>query len=239
MLPAYALEALGPDENAYVEGHLESCPRCLALAQEYAQVSEAMLHMPPAIKAPAGLRRKMQRLVQAERPPLMRRLGAIFQRQPGLGVVAAAAIIGLLIVNLLLLQQVGSLVAQQKSLQQQVDRNQTAMAVLSYPSAEVADVQGETVFGTLVYDPERRVAVLYAWGLEPLTSGKVYQAWLRNEAGARISAGIFEAEADGQFSVVLLRSPEPIAGFVGLGVTIEPSGGSDEPTTEPLLNVDL
>ncbi|MFP3853276.1 MAG: anti-sigma factor domain-containing protein [Anaerolineales bacterium] len=239
MLPAYALGALDSGERSFVEAHLAECPGCQEMVKEYTRITEAMLHLPLSKAPPPGLRSRVESVVSKDSLSWLDRLRE-FWRGPWLARAAVgASIAALVLANLLLLQRVGSLLQVQERLQAQVDRNQTAMAVMSYPSSVAADVEGEDVFGTLVYDPERRVAVLYAWGLEPLPSGSVYQAWLRDETGERVSAGLFETEAGGQFSVVLLRAPEAIERFRGLGVTVEPREGSEEPTGPQVLNVDL
>ena len=239
MIPAYALGALDSGERDFVEAHLADCPDCQEILQEYTAITEAMLHLPPAKSPPAGLRSRVEAAVSGKPTTWQDRLGDLLSGPWLMRSAVGVGIAALVLANLLLLQRVGSLLQAQERLQAQVDRNQTAMAVMSYPSSVAADVEGEDVFGTLVYDPERRVAVLYAWGLEPLPSDSVYQAWLRDETGGRVSAGLFETEEGGQFSVVLLRAPEPIERFSGLGVTVEPRGGSEGPTGQQILNVDL
>jgi anti-sigma-K factor RskA len=239
MVPAFALGALDSGEESFVAAHLLDCPGCHAMALEYESVAEGLLQAIPARTPPAALRARVEEAAERTASPVhvpsrdRRMAPAVLRLAFGMAAVV------LLIANLLLIQRVDSLLASQRELQAQVDRNQTAMAVLTYPTSKVAEVEGDSIFGTLVYDPTRRIAVLYAWGLPELPTDEVYQAWLRDASGGRVSGGLFQAQPGGQFSIIVLHSPGPMEGFVGLGVTVEPAGGSPGPSGEPVLSADL
>jgi anti-sigma-K factor RskA len=238
MIPAYALGALDSGEASFVDNHLDGCPDCRQLADQHKAIAEALLELPSPQAPPAYLRRRIVSRIKAE--PVPAHTSA--ERRPGWSLPRLAfglGLVALVVVNLLLLRRIDSLVEQQGALQAKVDRNQTAMAVLSYPTSKVVEVDGDSVFGTLVYDPARRLAVLYAWGLPDLPADQSYQAWLRDPSGGRVSAGLFQVEPGDQFSLLVLHSPSPIEQFAGLGVTVEPSGGSPGPTTAPILTADL
>jgi len=81
--------------------------------------------------------------------------------------------------------------------------------------------------------------VLYVWGLDPLPESQVYQAWLIEPDGERVSGGLFEVAEGEDFIQVVVQSPEIIKGFDGIGVTVEPAGGSTSPTGQKVLGVDL
>ena len=70
-------------------------------------------------------------------------------------------------------------------------------------------------------------------GMEPLPAGKVYELWYINDSGAR-PAGTFTVPNDGRTWRVL--DGEMVAGDV-VGVTVEPAGGSDQPTTQPIVKI--
>ena len=67
--------------------------------------------------------------------------------------------------------------------------------------------------------------------LDQLPDGKTYQLWYIGEAGP-IAAGTFEA-ADSGVSWRVLDGQ--MSGDDVVGVTIEPAGGSEQPTTEPIV----
>jgi anti-sigma-K factor RskA len=100
-------------------------------------------------------------------------------------------------------------------------------------------LEGESVGGTFLFDPDRRFAVLHMWGLDALDSSQEYQAWLVRPDGTRVSAGRFFADPDSWFTSAVLTSPGPVGEFSGLGVTIEPVGGSAQPTGPRVLSADL
>ena len=55
LLPAFALNALSPDETASVEWHVESCPWCAALGRENLQAAAALARAAGPSPAPGPL----------------------------------------------------------------------------------------------------------------------------------------------------------------------------------------
>lgn len=236
LIPAYALGALDEREAERVSRHLESCADCAEASVEYRQVAEGLLHAPPPHPAPAYLREQLlSELPGSSVEAATEKRGRI--RLGRWAAVAAAA--ALLVANLVLLFELRALRTEQAQLQAQVDRNQMALAVQSYPSSQVVEVDGENVFGTFIYDPGRTVAVLYAWGLQPLPEGHVYQAWFTGADGERASAGLFGAQDEDSFTIAVLWAPSSLSVYDRLGVTVEPTGGSQLPSGPPVLSADF
>ncbi|AMB59316.1 anti-sigma factor [Microterricola viridarii] len=96
-------------------------------------------------------------------------------------------------------------------------------------SAEVAG--GGTA--TLVWSGELGRSALLADGLAPLPQGQTYQLWYIGAEGP-VSAGTFEASSAGITWHVL--EGQMSAGDA-VGVTVEPSGGSTQPTTSPIVQI--
>ncbi|MFH9860360.1 anti-sigma factor [Streptomyces sp. NPDC017202] len=78
-------------------------------------------------------------------------------------------------------------------------------------------------------------AVFAAQDLPALTGDKVYELWYAAEAGDLRPAGLLPGTAE-QASRVLRGPP---AGVVAVGITIEPAGGSRQPTTDPLAVIPI
>jgi hypothetical protein len=79
------------------------------------------------------------------------------------------------------------------------------------------------------------VALLVTADLPELPSGKVYEAWTIKGKGDPVPAGTFEP-ADTHTAFTL--TPAAVnAGAVAL--TVEPEGGSDQPTTPPIAAIDF
>jgi len=101
--------------------------------------------------------------------------------------------------------------------------NQSDVITVSLKSTEAQP----RPLGQLIADPNDRSAVLVISGLPPLEPGKTYQVWLIGNAP--VSAGLLTVDENGQ-SVLIVTSEEAIGSFNSLGISIEPEGGSTEPT---------
>ena len=86
---------------------------------------------------------------------------------------------------------------------------------------------------TLVWSGELASAALIANDLPTLPDDKVYELWYINESGAR-PAGIFTVDESGTVEQVLEGDMQ--AGDM-VGVTVEPAGGSEVPTTAPIVGI--
>lgn len=97
-------------------------------------------------------------------------------------------------------------------------------AVLNAPDAELQNVDGSS----LVLSRAQQQAVFAAGSLDAPDSSSVLQMWVIDESGP-ISAGLVSDPG----TPALLDIPVPTGAAVG--VTVEPAGGSDQPTTEPVV----
>ena len=141
--------------------------------------------------------------------------------------------------------QVATLEAQAVALQSDVDRLQTTndtlwaelaardetLAQMRQPGAvtvAIGDATGEhpAAVGMLTMLPGGGEATLPVANLPPPPAGNTYQAWLI-VGGAPVSAGTFAVDAGGGGHHTI---PATTGSFEGVGVSLEPSGGSDQPT---------
>ncbi|MFF2198739.1 anti-sigma factor, partial [Streptomyces sp. NPDC058157] len=119
--------------------------------------------------------------------------------------------------------------AEARQAQRQLD---TVSAVLAAPDARTA--HGKAANGaltTVVASDRQNKAVFTAANLPAAGPGKTYQLWL-DHAGTMRPAGLIDHDG----TVILTGDPAD-AGAVGL--TLEPAGGSPQPTTHPLLLLTL
>jgi anti-sigma-K factor RskA len=86
---------------------------------------------------------------------------------------------------------------------------------------------------TLVWSGELAQAALIAEGMKPLSDGQVYELWYIGETGPR-AAGTFTVDENGTVRQMLEGDMQ--AGDL-VGVTIEPAGGSEQPTTDPIVGI--
>ena len=74
--------------------------------------------------------------------------------------------------------------------------------------------------------------VLIAAHLPRLDSNRTFELWLIPAAGNPIPAGLFQGEAD---SSAVYVYPGQTGGAAAVAVTVEPQGGSPQPTTTPFI----
>ena len=175
----------------------------------------------PAASAPAGP------VPAAPVPgPIEARAQRRWSTRPVVALVSAAAVIGIL--------AGGGVIA--TSVFQNGERQEQADLLAAINAAD--DVQRRSVplsdgAATLVWSNELLASALIVDGLESLPADKVYELWYIGEEGAR-SAGTFTADGTRTWRVL---DGDMQAGDV-VGVTVEPRGGSEQPTTDPIIKIE-
>ena len=82
---------------------------------------------------------------------------------------------------------------------------------------------------TMVRSPSLNKAVLVTKNMAPPPEGKVYELWLDHEDVGMVPAGLM---TQGGEQMILLEGDPATA--TGAGITVEPAGGSEEPTLPPV-----
>ena len=82
---------------------------------------------------------------------------------------------------------------------------------------------------TIVRSASLHKAVLITSKMPSAPNGKVYQLWLQDPTGHMASAGVMPPGGD---QVVVLDGDASKA--TGAGITVEPTGGSGQPTSDPI-----
>lgn len=236
---AYALHALPESERREFERHLVDCEACTQEVRELSATA-ARLGLAVAETPPRELRDRVMREITTVRQEAPARGG---RERGGSGartgrwsafalaacVAAAAAFGGVAVWQ----NQVAQDARQEANQAQQ--QNQQLAQVLSAPDAKTTS--GELTggaHGTVVVSQTENRAVFLASGMERPPSGKVYQLWF-NDEGTMRSAGLMNpSESD---DAVLLDGPVDRAS--GMGITVEPAGGSAEPTSSPVALMDF
>ena len=234
-IPAYAIGALDADDVAALDEHLQNCASCRKELAEYRAMSESLLTAIPPKQPSAALRKRLQ----SQLPSAQKRSHP--QNVLSLGRLALGfAIIILVVLNITSLVQIHQIQNQQIALMNQVDDSQVALALMSSPNAQILPLIGDiAVSGTLLFDIQNNTAVLIARNLPQLGDEKIYQIWLVEENGGRVSAGLFRPESGQTYTTKAILSTQPLADYLGIGVTVEPAGGSVAPTGERVFKVDF
>ncbi|MFI1396635.1 anti-sigma factor domain-containing protein [Streptomyces sp. NPDC020681] len=231
---AYVLHALASDERAEFERHLDDCPACSLEVRELA-ATVAKLGLAAAVTPPPALKQQVMRRVSAERqePPRVRRgtrgtrgrRGRSMSRFVLAACVAAAVAFG----GVAVWQHQEAEDARQSAQRSQQETAELA-AVLAAPDAQVTTSKlKDGAHGTVVVSQSRNKAAFLASGLAKPPSGKVYQLWYE-DGGKMRPAGLMDPNATD--NAVLMEGALDSAS--GMGITVEPAGGSAEPTTDPV-----
>jgi anti-sigma-K factor RskA len=252
LLPFYALDALTQEEKELVESYLAEHPEARLQVQDLQSGVSALPNSVPPVVPPPHVKETLMRRVEADAQARQRsarldtpsvrapresarrglRLQDIF-RVLSLG-AAAAAILWAFVLN----AQVTRLQNEISALNEQVAAQSQSIEQLAQnlPPSDPSDVitislkstQDENrALGQLIANRNDKSAVLVISGLPPLESGKTYQVWLIG--GAPVSAGLLTVDENGK-SVLIITSQEAIGSFESVGISIEPEGGSEQPT---------
>jgi len=219
---AYAVDALDELERKRFEAHLADCADCRA---EVASLREAAALLPAISdqRPPAAVRDAVLAGIATVRPlppvtPSTERSG---RRVLARFLVAAALIVA----------AAGTVVAVRPW--QHDHGTSLASRVLDAGDAvsrEVSLKGGGSV--TVVRSHELGRAVLLTHGIAAPPAGKTYELWLQDPQGKMHPAGLVDAGGD---RTVVLSGDATEA--TGAGITVEPAGGSPQPTTAPIALV--
>ncbi|MET7982643.1 MULTISPECIES: anti-sigma factor [unclassified Streptomyces] len=237
---AYALHALADDERERFERHAADCEDC---AQEVRELSAAAARLGLAMTAtPApALKDQVLRRITTVRQESPRTTALTAPRAIGsrrlrparwalAAAVAAAAALG----GTAVWQHERAQDAQEQARQTERRADQVA-AVLAAPDAASRTAKlADGASGTVVVSRSRDQAVFVSSRMAKPPAGKVYQLWF-DDAGTMRSAGLMDPGRSTE--AVLMKGS--VDGASGMGVTVEPAGGSTKPTSTPVALLGL
>ena len=233
-IPAYALGTLDAEEVAALESHLKTCAACQTELAEYRAVGDALLTAIPPKSPSAALRRRLQSQLPSAQKRMRPRLNWSFSQ-----VAMAAALVLLLAMNLYSILQVRALQLEQAHLAHQYRTGETVLSMLSYPTTQRLAINSDDVVGSLLLDEDRDILALIVWNMPELPANQTYQIWLIDPQDGRVSAGLFRPEGDRAYTTRIVFPEQSLSNFTGIGVTVEPAGGSAAPTGERVFKVDF
>jgi Anti-sigma-K factor rskA len=241
----YALDALdSAAEQDRFERHLDRCQTCTGEVRGFRETA-TRLGMAAAQQPPPGMRgRVMSAVAQTRQVPAggedhARHARPAQRLRPLTGLAAAGAalaVAAVVVLAVLLVNSQHQLNQAQHQLSQAQAQIQAITAVQTATDAKVI-VKRTSVGGavTVTSSAARRQMVLTTAGLPRLGAGKVYQLWLIGRRPNRTrSEGLLPPQRDGRTGPVLISGV--LAGDT-FGVTIEPAGGTVQPTVPPIVGV--
>ncbi|GAB4416844.1 MAG: anti-sigma factor [Anaerolineae bacterium] len=227
LLPAYALGSLDPAEHIAVSKHAQNCPVCAAeLAAYQAVVAELALAVPDALPSADLKRQLLARAQKAPSIPAGQPRPNRWQRWPQLsqravlawGIASFLLILVLTASNFLLWQRLTRLEAVTRS----GGMRAIPLTGLAPGAAGFVLIGADGQNGAFVVDD-----------LPPLEPNYQYQLWLLQN-GYRTSGAVFSVDEYG-YGGGRIRAPKNLFEYSGCDVSVEPAGGSSEPTGEKVL----
>jgi len=255
LLPFYALDALTDEEREQVESYLSAHPEAREQINSLHSAASALPYGISPVQPPRQVKEALMARVNADaearahsaaristQPPQRRGLFENLFQVFSLG-AALAAIIWVIVLS----AQVSRLHTDISGLQKTVAKQATTLEqiLVNLPKSPsnviTVSIKGTNVqpgaHGQFIADPKEQSAVLIISGLPKLEANKTYQVWL-GSGGSLISAGLLSIDENGQ-GVVIVTSNESIGAFNQLGISVEPEGGSPQPTGDIVVFSDI
>jgi anti-sigma-K factor RskA len=218
-IASYLLGALDPGEVADLEQHLAECGDC---RRELERLRPAALVLPETVERvdpPPGLRARIMDDVRADVAPQRgaaagsRRWTEFWRRPGGLRMAVGMAVL-----------VVAVAIAGGYALRGADSGGGTSTVVAGEAPNLTAEMVSEGDTGTL------RLA-----NVEQLPPDEVLQAWVQRGETVESAGVLFVPDASGRAAAAI----EDLDGVDAVMVSVEPQGGSPEPTSEPLIRVPL
>jgi anti-sigma-K factor RskA len=244
---AYALNALDDDERADFERHLAACPECSQEVTELRltanRLGTAVAEQPSELvrrRVLAEVTRTRQDPPDGPRPVRVRarnRLRGPNRWLIGLTSVAAAVALALAVTfGVTALRAEHQLDDARQALAAAATRYAPVGQVLSEPDARTVTASAPGVGNaTIMMSRKLDKGIFLAFNMPPAPKNKTYQAWAIGDGGAASSLGPLRFVGSATAPVVM----NTLGGTAKIGVTVEPAGGSRQPTTAPLMLVDI
>lgn len=247
---AYAVDALDEAERSAFEQHLVRCEDC---RDEVASLREATALMADdaAVTAPDSLRQSVLSGIRTIRP-LPPQTGQPTQPEPTQpapepeeSAPAATNVVAmrprrrrfatLLTAAAAILAIAGGVAWQPWQDENTTTQLSAADRVLSAPDARKVSIDFEDgSSATVVRSLAERRAVILTRDMAAPPPGKAFEIWLQDDSGKMLPAGLMKTAGDHK---VLLEGDATEA--TGVGITVEPASGSEQPTTKPIALFDL
>jgi anti-sigma-K factor RskA len=218
-LAAYLLDALTPAEARAFELHLSGCAGCQAEERWLRTAVDLLPSTVEQYEPPVALRKRLISTVrseasadrQIERPARRPRWSITLRPATA---VAAAAILAAGVGGYLVRGEGGT----------------TTKTVAARPLGPVPGARGDLV-------RTGSTTVLRVAGLPVQRAGRVYQVWLASQNGKQIvPSSLFVVDRGGRGEVAI---PERLEHVQAVMVSSEPAGGSNQPTTKPVLQASI
>jgi hypothetical protein len=213
---SYALGIADEPERGEIAEHLaRRCPNCV-----------------PGVASALGTVTAMSGAVQLTDPPkrLRRRVMAAIEKEPKrsrAGIFLPWAITAVMSIALLSVGISG------RRRTGDTERLRQALSILNDPATrDVTFGESEKPSKGRVFVSPGKGVVFIGANLPNIGAGKTFELWVIPAKGNPVPAGLFQSQPDA--TAVFVR-PGPVENAAAIAVTVEPEGGSPQPTTTPFI----
>jgi anti-sigma-K factor RskA len=225
LLPAYVLNSLEADEAKQVEEHLSGCLICRNELESFQATADQLSFAVPVANPSPELRDRLMQRVQATRPQPRASIPAparswLERLLPAWSLASLVLILALAGFNLLLWQRVNHLESFTSP------GGMRAVPLLASTLASHAT-------GFVLISEDGDSGALIVDGLPPLGESQQYQLWLIRD-GERTSGAVFSTD-EKNYGGTRIRAPRSLREYAAVDITIEPTGGSSQPTGARVL----
>lgn len=241
---AYVLGALSEEERLSFEDYLAAHPERQAEVDELGALAGLLAFSPPEQEPSPELRSRVMEVVEAEAEPRRIRGRSTFARAGdflsvrnlALG-AAALLVIGLLSWNVMLQDQVQDLQGQVENAQGQVQDLQGELEDAQAQQSQTIKLEGswaEQGATAEVASMQKNQIILVARNMPSVPEDKTCQIWVIKGDVPKPS-GLFQPDGNGTATPIT----NSITKADVIAVTVEPAGGSEQPTSDPVLLAEL
>jgi hypothetical protein len=216
---AYSLGVAVDPELSEISEHLErGCPVCVAGVRSAMGTAAAMSGGVKQVNPPKHLRRRVIGMVSrgAERK------GWVFWLPWALSGLLAIVLVSVALPGRL--NRAGSPTPSSARLEEMLD-------IINDPVTKDVAFGDPAARGRFFVSPGKGV-VFIAAHLPALSAGRTFEMWVIPASGKPIPAGTFNAQAD---STALYVRRGPVENATAMAISVEPAGGSQQPTTTPII----
>lgn len=133
-----------------------------------------------------------------------------------------------------LARKLDSYVAELNQQRQELIARQQEISTITAPTTYIIPLSGEPqapqASAKLVWDKVNNQWVIYFYNLPAAPSDKAYQLWYITKDSAKIPASVFKPNVQGHAEVRVSVPPDVAPRVALAAITLEPNGGSEQPT---------
>jgi anti-sigma-K factor RskA len=235
---AYALGATSPDETAAIEAELPKSPELAAEVSSFRDVAAGLAQLEP-VRPSMQLGSRLMERIHSEPGPRTARaplaLRTPWWRRGSMWAIAASvvALVGLGAESFVLWnrwQYAQAKLEYRERVLNTLLHGEKDLRVIHLKAADTVKGPGIQFF----WNESHASGVVHAFRLPPAPANHAYQIWVMIN-GRPTSMRVFNSDPDGHALVENLALPASSRGATAVLVTLEPAGGSPQPTTEPFL----